>query len=441
MAAKKRSSRISSSSSSSSSHRSEAFKPSSPDSVKSQTNRHRWLIITFFIVFFIISLLIYCQRYYYYTATTVVVDVEKPYVYQRGLVKVDSTYREVIDENSNVSENISRRHFGNPVLAYITPWNSKGYGLAKKFSSKITHLSPVWYELKNEGSKLVLHGRHNADRGWISDIRMKGNALILPRVVLEAIPLDLLKKKKLREEAINLIIMECKEMEYDGIVLESWSRWVAYGILHNSDMRNLALQFIKQLGEAMHSVHLERNGKTNLLLVYVIGPPHTDKLQEHDFGPKDLQALYDAVDGFSLMTYDHSSPYNPGPNAPLNWIRSTLHLLVGACSKSRRLGEKIFVGINFYGNDFVMSGGLGGGPIIAHEYLSLLEQHKPVFQWEENSAEHFFLYSDNQHVQHAVFYPTLMSLAMRLEEARSWGAGISIWEIGQDLFIAGYSFV
>ncbi|XP_059318211.1 uncharacterized protein LOC132068596 isoform X1 [Lycium ferocissimum] len=222
-------------------------------------------------------------------------------------------------------------------------------------------------------------------------------------------------------------------MEYDGIVLESWSRWVAYGILHNSEMRNLALQFVKQLGEAMHAVRLETNGKTNLQLVYVIGPPRTDKLQEHDFGPEDLQALYDAVDSFSLMTYDHSSPYNPGPNAPLKWIRSTLHLLVGAGSRGRRLAEKIFVGINFYGNDFVLSGGLGGGPIIAHEYLSLLEQHKPVIQWEENSAEHFFLYSDNQNVQHAVFYPSLMSLAMRLEEALSWGAGISIWEIGQGL--------
>ncbi|CAN4097395.1 unnamed protein product [Withania somnifera] len=366
--AKKRTRRVGWSSSSSSSRRSEAFKHSSHNSVKSHTNRHHWLT-TFCILFFIISLLIYLQRHYY-TATTDL-DGDKPYVYQRGLVKIDPTYLEVLNENTKVSENISRRHFRNPVLAYITPWNSKGYDLAKKFSSKITHLSPVWYELKNEGSKLVLHGRHNADRGWISDIRMKGNAL--------------------------------------------------------------ALQFIKQLGKAMHSVHLERNGKTNLQLVYVVGPPRTDKLQEHDFGAEDLQALYDAVDGFSLMTYDHSSPYNPGPNAPLKWIRSTLRLLVGAGSKCRRLAEKIFVGINFYGNDFVMSGGLGGGPIIAHEYLSLLEKHKPVFQWEENSAEHFLLYSDNQDVKHAVFYPSLMSLALRLEEALSWGAGISIWEIGQGL--------
>ena len=30
----------------------------------------------------------------------------------------------------------------------------------------------------------------------------------------------------------------CREMEYDGIVLESWSRWAAYGILHDPEMRN-----------------------------------------------------------------------------------------------------------------------------------------------------------------------------------------------------------
>lgn len=30
----------------------------------------------------------------------------------------------------------------------------------------------------------------------------------------------------------------CREMEYDGIVLESWSRWAAYGVLHDPEMRN-----------------------------------------------------------------------------------------------------------------------------------------------------------------------------------------------------------
>ena len=30
-----------------------------------------------------------------------------------------------------------------------------------------------------------------------------------------------------------------RDMGYDGIVLEAWSRWAAYGILHDPEMRNL----------------------------------------------------------------------------------------------------------------------------------------------------------------------------------------------------------
>lgn len=122
-------------------------------------------------------------------------------------------------------------------------------------------------------------------------------------------------------------------------------------------LQDQALQFIKQLGQAMHSVVLERN-KQSLQLIYVIGPPRTEKLHEHDFGPEDLRSLSDAVDGYSLMTYDFSSPHSPGPNAPLKWVRSTMHMLLGFSNAGAQdLAQKIFVGINFYGNDFVLSGG------------------------------------------------------------------------------------
>lgn len=113
--------------------------------------------------------------------------------------------------------------------------------------------------------------------------------------------------------------------------------------------KNQALQFIKKLGQAMHS------NERSLQLVYVIGPPHSDRLQEYDFGPRDLQSLSDAVDGYSLMTYDFSNPQNPGPNAPLKWIRSTMQLLLP--DGSQNLAHKIFLGINFYGNDYVLKGG------------------------------------------------------------------------------------
>ncbi|PSS24211.1 Chitinase domain-containing protein [Actinidia chinensis var. chinensis] len=393
---------------------------------------HDRKLLTIFVIFFVassaIALIVYRVRYASHTNTSHL------YVHESGLVKKDMNYLEILTENSKVLENTSHRNFANPVLAYITPWNSRGYENAKRFNSRFTHLSPVWYDLKSQGTKLILEGRHNADRGWISELRMKGNAKVLPRVVLEAFPNELLKKKKQRNKAIDLIVTECKEMEYDGIVLESWSRWAGYGVLHDPAMRNMAIQFVKQLGQELHAVNLEGNSKQCLQLVYVIGPPYSEKLQEHDFGPEDLRSLSDAVDGFSLMTYDFSSPQHPGPNAPLKWIRSTLELLLGTTSNgAQSLAHKIFVGMNFYGNDFVLSEGLGGGAITGRDYLALLEKHKPSLQWDENSAEHFFVYSDNQNIRHAVFYPTLMSISIRLQEARSWGAGLSIWEIGQGL--------
>ncbi|KIH59337.1 hypothetical protein ANCDUO_10430, partial [Ancylostoma duodenale] len=38
------------------------------------------------------------------------------------------------------------RKFDNPLLVYVTPWNGKGYDLAKWVSHKVTHVSPVWLQ-------------------------------------------------------------------------------------------------------------------------------------------------------------------------------------------------------------------------------------------------------------------------------------------------------
>lgn len=83
--------------------------------------------------------------------------------------------------------------------------------MAKEFTSKFTHLSPVWYELKSQGKKLFLDGRHNADKGWVSELWKNGNTLVLPRVVLEAYPADLLLKKKQWSKAFDIILKECSE--------------------------------------------------------------------------------------------------------------------------------------------------------------------------------------------------------------------------------------
>ncbi|KAG8044869.1 hypothetical protein GUJ93_ZPchr0008g13981 [Zizania palustris] len=56
-----------------------------------------------------------------------------------------------------------------------------------------------------------------------SELQRNGS-LVLPRVVLEAFLGVVLLKKKLRDKAIDLIVSECRDKGYDGVVLESLSR-------------------------------------------------------------------------------------------------------------------------------------------------------------------------------------------------------------------------
>jgi len=44
-----------------------------------------------------------------------------------------------------------RRFSGGAVLGYVTPWNRRGYEAAVRFRAKLTHVSPVWYQVRSRG--------------------------------------------------------------------------------------------------------------------------------------------------------------------------------------------------------------------------------------------------------------------------------------------------
>lgn len=123
-----------------------------------------------------------------------------------------------------------------------------------------------------------------------------------------------------------------------------------------------ALEFVKVLGlefQGMKGSNLYSSGPPQL--IFVIPPPGKPR-DPNSFSSTDMSYLSDVVHGFSLMTYDYSSPQNPGPNAPLPWVQQCLQQLFPSGSREAATNsdyrEKVLMGINFYGNDYIIPQGM-----------------------------------------------------------------------------------
>jgi len=202
---------------------------------------------------------------------------------------------------------------------------------------------------------------------------------------------------------------------FDGIVLELWSQ---LGGQAKPQITNV----IKRIGKTLRS-----EGK---LFILVIPPPLYAGNVRGMFTEEDFDNLVDNVDYFSLMTYDYSSPANPGPNAHYSWMK----LCVETLDKDSFHRDKILLGLNFYGYDYTPE---GGGPILGRDFVQILKEYNSQkqlkFKWDDNSKEHF-IELKNGNKRHTIFYPSLNSIQHRLLLAKELNlGGVSIWEIGQGL--------
>lgn len=112
------------------------------------------------------------------------------------------------------------KQFFGETLGYVTPWNNRGYDLAKRFRTKFTYISPVWLQIReNPQTKTpILTGQHDIDRQWMRDVqgdKATGPAIV-PRVVYE--------RNKLSSSDVPIIgdmLLELVQEEgLDGIVFE-----------------------------------------------------------------------------------------------------------------------------------------------------------------------------------------------------------------------------
>ena len=104
---------------------------------------------------------------------------------------------DLIPTHTTITYTTSTRHTQHATLAYLTPWNRGGYDVALNYTSRFTHLSPVWFQVKlvsrpskqhdNRHSLAVLvTGQHDVDEQWMEAVRTADPGVrVVPRFIVE----------------------------------------------------------------------------------------------------------------------------------------------------------------------------------------------------------------------------------------------------------------
>ncbi|XP_048758393.2 chitinase domain-containing protein 1-like isoform X2 [Ostrea edulis] len=220
-------------------------------------------------------------------------------VRDRGLVTEKLKSKDIIKEHSSYCDRDREvKHFPGITLAYVTPWNSHGYDIAKIFSQKFSYVSPVWLQIKRrKGGTFYIQGDHDIDQGWVDDVTKGKPAEMVPRVLFDGWSRSdyesLFSSEDAMEDCANALLKFIKKKKFPGVVVEIWSQL-------GGQYRQELVHFLKHLGEAF-----DQGGKTFIL---VIPPPVYPGNIAGMFGKSEFDELVPYVDAFSLMTYDFSNP-------------------------------------------------------------------------------------------------------------------------------------
>ena len=347
-------------------------------------------------------------------------------VYERGLVSRHISPRQTLREHGGFHFNVSRRLSPGTCLGFVSPWSPRGEEVAWRFGSKLTHLSPIMYGVDALGN-LVLNEKPRWLNGLREGLSCPGcppPARLVPLVSLEGLDFaTFFAADEGQEERAGKLLFALLQqhvtLELDGLVLDAHQYLARLDRATRLAVAPKLHIFVQLLASQLS--HQERGSDGLVLMV----PPHPEL-----FSPQQFAQLADPLGGFVLTTANFSAVRGqPGPNAPLAWMREALAAL--APTEAHR--GKVMATLPLLGWDFTLPDGAPSASVDGARFLALLREHRPTrFDWHAEAYEHVWSYMKDDR-RHSVYYPSLKSLAERLGMMRSLGVGVALYELGTGL--------
>ncbi len=272
----------------------------------------------------------------------------------------------------------------------------------------IDEVNLFWYELQPTGE--IRPYAHAEDERTLQQLA-KAKLRIVPSIMngfnRERVA-DVIHDPEKRSEHVEDIVALVERMDYDGIDID-------YEGLFAED-RDAYSAFIEELAPALHA-------NERLLSIAV----HPKTAEEGTWGgplAQDWARIGAVVDEFKIMTYDyHYGGGDPGAISPVPWANEVI-----SYAKSLVPAEKIYLGVHFYGYDWLNQSGTSltwtGATAIAQ--VREIEEIK-----RDASNEAWFTYGLNY--SRTVYFADALTVRTKLEsvfENHPDIAGIAIWRLG-----------
>ncbi|KAG1445031.1 hypothetical protein G6F56_010059 [Rhizopus delemar] len=319
------------------------------------------------------------------------------------------------------------KHFKGTTLAYVTPWNNRGYDVVKEFKGKFDYVSPVWYYIQRRSPmQFDFDGEHDVDLGWMNEVKdtSSGKGSIVPRFQFRGWTGEDLRAFVASQEESGLLAKQIQhqvdQYGFDGIVLEC-----GYPAFFQ--------HFLSQLSVLLH----QKDKQFIVVLPSLLSDQHRQIMTAEVFS-----GMAHYVDKFSLMTYDYSShDPNGGPSAPIEWVMDNIEYMTNENNR-----HKLMIGLNMYAMSYLPT--RTPEPLVMKtvvEKLSVPRQDElymegdPVdeneeLNWDGDSQEAWFVdYDEDGIKQGVVWMPTIRSIRNRIRLAQDYGVGLALWEVGQGL--------